>query len=148
MPDEYSKYAMLSEAVSVPISAGEEESTAWDFERLIDSGGVEIVQPDVTRVGGISEYMRVEQLARRRGRRCIAHAWSTGIIKAATLQVLAASEEAEWFEYCVQETPLNDGLVDEDFAVRDGRVAIPSRPGLGVELDEERLSSYAVRSAA
>ena len=147
MPDDYSKYAALADAVDVPIAAGEEESTLWDVERLIDQGGVEVVQPDVTRVGGISECIRVADLVRQRGRRCILHAWSTGIIKAATLHVLAAIDEAEWFEDCVQETPLNRELVAERFDLVDGFVEVPSKPGLGVELDEEVLQAYVVDAA-
>jgi L-rhamnonate dehydratase len=148
MPDDYDKYAALAAAVSTPISAGEEETTVWDFERLIERGGVEIVQPDVTRVGGISECIRVAELARRRGRRFVPHAWSTGIIKAATLQVLAASDEAEWFEYCVQSTTLNEQLVAERFPLVDGCVEIPERPGLGIELDEQRLSECLVGASS
>ena len=139
MPDDYDKYAQLVESVDTPIAAGEEEVTAWDFERLIDRGKVEIVQPDVTRAGGISECLRIAELARRRGRRCVLHAWSTGIIKAASLQVLAVLDEAEYFEYCVQETPLNRSLVAERFPLRDGQVEIPKGPGLGIELDEDVL---------
>ncbi len=144
MPDEYERYSALARACEVPIAAGEEETTAWDFERLADAGGVAIVQPDVTRVGGISEAMRVAEMARRRGLRFVPHAWSTGIIKAATLQVLAASHEADWFEYCVQSTPLNEALVRERFPLVDGYVEIPDRPGLGVELDEDRLAECLV----
>jgi L-rhamnonate dehydratase len=147
MPDDYAKYAALADAVAVPIAAGEEESTLWDVDRLIDQGRVEVVQPDVTRVGGISECMRVAELVRRRGRRCILHAWSTGIIKAATLHVLAAIDEAEWFEDCAQETPLNRKLVPDQFALVDGCVEVPSKPGLGVELDEEVLQAYLVGAA-
>jgi L-alanine-DL-glutamate epimerase-like enolase superfamily enzyme len=147
MPDDYDKYAALAEEVQVPVSAGEEETTVWDFERLIDRGGVEIVQPDVTRAGGISECMRIAALAERRGRRFIPHAWSTGIIKAATLQVLGASTQAEWFEYCVQETTLNRTLVAERFPLRDGYVEIPTAPGLGIELDERRLNECLIGSS-
>ena len=145
-PDDYAKYAALCEATTTPIAAGEEETTVWDFERLIEQGGVEIVQPDVTRAGGISECRRIAELASRRGRRCIPHAWSTGIIKAATLQVIAAIDEAEWFEYCVQSTPLNERLVDERFPLLDGYVEIPARPGLGVELDEQQVRECVVAS--
>jgi L-rhamnonate dehydratase len=141
MPDDYEKYAALARAVPIPLAAGEEETTVWDFERLISAGGVEIVQPDVTRVGGISECLRVAELARRRGRRCVLHAWSTGIIKAATLHVLAAMPEAEYMEYCVQTTTLNESLVAQRFPVVDGFVEVPDAPGLGIELDEERLDS-------
>ncbi len=147
MPDDYESYRALAAAVAVPIAAGEEESTVWDFERLIDRGGVEVVQPDVTRAGGISECMRIADLAQRRGRRCIPHAWSTGIIKAATLQLLAAMETAELFEYCVQTTTLNESLTAERFPVVDGFVAVPDAPGLGIELDEERVAACLVNAS-
>lgn len=143
-PDDYAKYAALVAAVSTPIAAGEEETTLADFERLLVKGNVEIVQPDVTRAGGIGECLRVADYARRHGRRCILHAWSTGIIKAATLHVLAAMEEAEYMEYCVQTTDLNQQLVAERFPVIDGMVAIPDGPGLGVELDMAKLSEFVV----
>ena len=72
------KYAALAAAVSTPIAGGEEETTLADFERLVEKGNVEILQPDVTRAGGISECLRVADYARRQGRRCVLHAWSTG----------------------------------------------------------------------
>jgi L-rhamnonate dehydratase len=135
-PDDYDKYARLAAAVETPIAGGEEETTLADFERLVELGRVEIVQPDVTRAGGISECLRIADYARRRGRRCVLHAWSTGIIKAATLHVLAAMEEAEYMEYCVQTTDLNQRLVAERFPLVNGQVAILEGPGLGIELDE------------
>lgn len=143
-PDDYAKYAALAAAVSTPIAGGEEETTLSDFQRLAEKGNVEILQPDVTRAGGISECLRIADYARRNGRRCILHAWSTGIIKAATLHVLAAMEEAEYMEYCVQTTDLNQRLVAERFPLVDGHVAIPDRPGLGIELDEAVLKEFAV----
>ena len=136
-PDEYELYRALADAVDVPIAAGEEETTIWDFERLIDRGGVTIVQPDVTRAGGLRECVRIAALARRRGCRTVTHSWSTGIIKAASLHVLAVIEEAEYFEYCVTTTELNQRLVREQFEVVDGMVAIPDVPGLGVTLDDD-----------
>jgi len=144
-PDDYAKYAALAAAVSTPIAGGEEETTLADFERLVEKGHVEILQPDVTRAGGIGECLRVADYARRQGKRCVLHAWSTGIIKAATLQVLAAMEEAEYMEYCVQTTDLNQRLVAERFPLKDGYVAIPQGPGLGIELDEAALKEFAVR---
>jgi L-rhamnonate dehydratase len=135
MPDEYGKYAALAEAVDTPLAAGEQESTALDFARLIDAG-VEILQPDVTRVGGMLECSRVAEMARVAGGRCVLHAWSTGIIKAATLHLLAAIPDAELFEYCVQTTELNQRLVAETFPITDGYVSVPQGPGLGIEVDE------------
>ena len=146
MPDEYGKYAALAAAVDTPIAAGEQETTAQDFRRLVDVG-VEVLQPDVTRVGGIAECLRVAELARVNGRRCVLHAWSTGIIKAATLHVLAAMPDAELFEYCVQTTDLNRRLVTHDFPVVSGEVAVPQGPGLGVEVDEELLEAFRVTAS-
>lgn len=144
-PDDYGKYAALAAAVPTPIAGGEEETTLADFERLAEKGHVEVLQPDVTRAGGISECLRVADYARRKGKRCVLHAWSTGIIKAATLHVLAAMDEAEYMEYCVQTTDLNQKLVAEKFPLKDGQVAIPDKPGLGIELDEAVLKQYAVQ---
>ena len=106
------------------------------------------MQPDVTRAGGITECMRIADYARRQGQRCVLHAWSTGIIKAATLHVLAAMEEAEYMEYCVQTTDLNQRLVNERFPLRDGFVAVPHGPGLGIEMDEDMLADSLVEVGA
>jgi L-rhamnonate dehydratase len=143
MPDEHGKYAALTAAVDTPIAAGEQEATALDFQRLIDIG-VEVLQPDVTRAGGLLECCRIAELARVNGRRCVLHAWSTGIIKAASLHVLAAMPDAELFEYCVQTTDLNRLLVSETFPVVDGRVAVPCGPGLGIEIDEDIVTACRV----
>jgi L-alanine-DL-glutamate epimerase-like enolase superfamily enzyme len=143
-PDDHGKYAALVDAVSTPISGGEEETNLIDFERLVENSKIEIVQPDVTRVGGITECMRIADYVRRQGRRCILHAWSTGIIKAASLQVLAAMEEAEYMEYCVQTTELNQHLVSEQFPVVEGFVHMPTAPGIGIEIDERALRRFAI----
>lgn len=142
-PDEYADYLRLAEAVQTPIAAGEEEATLVDFERLMDAG-VSVVQPDVTRAGGPTEVMRIAAAVGRRGRRCVLHAWSTGIIKAASLQVLAAIDHADWFEDCVQETELNQRLVHERFPLEDGFVRVPDGPGIGIEIDEEVLEECLV----
>jgi L-alanine-DL-glutamate epimerase-like enolase superfamily enzyme len=145
-PDEHAKYAALAAAIDTPLACGEQEATLPDFERIIDRCGIEVVQPDVTRAGGISEVVRIADLARRRGRRCVLHAWSTGIIKAASLHVLASMQDAEYLEYCVQTTTMNERLVSTPFPLdAAGEVAIPMAPGLGVELDEAVVDECLVR---
>ena len=144
-PDEVDAYAKLADTVETRIAAGEEDSTRWGFRELIDRCHVDVVQPDVTRAGGISEVVRIGQLAAMRGVMCVTHSWSTGIIKAASLHALAALPASEWFEYCVQESPLNQVLTDERFPLdADGMVAIPTKPGLGIEIDEEIVERYRV----
>ena len=120
-PDEYGSYRALADAVDTPIAAGEEETTVWDFERLIDRGGVAVVQPDVTRAGGMRECLRIAELARRGA---AAAACSTrGAPASSRPRACTCSpriEEAEYFEYCVQTTELNQRLVAERFEVVDG----------------------------
>jgi L-rhamnonate dehydratase len=105
---------------------------------------VDVIQPDVTRAGGISECLRIAQLADLYGVAMVPHAWSTGIIKAATLHVIGAMPNATFLEYCVQETALNQLLTVERFPVIDGLVTLPDQPGLGIEIDEDVVRRYAV----
>jgi len=144
-PDDVAGYAKLADTVETRIAAGEEDSTRWGFHELMDRANVDVIQPDVTRAGGISEVVRIGRMAELRGVMTVTHSWSTGIIKAASLHALAALPNTEWFEYCVQETPLNQVLTDETFPLdADGKVAIPSKPGLGIEIDEEIVERFRV----
>ena len=127
------------------IAAGEQDSTRWGFEDLMERCRVDVVQPDVTRAGGISEVVKIGRQAELRGTMCVTHSWSTGIIKAASLHALAALPKSEWFEYCVQDTPLNKLLTDEQFPIdADGMVEIPTKPGLGIEIDDEVVARFTV----
>ncbi|HEY2593163.1 MAG TPA: enolase C-terminal domain-like protein, partial [Chloroflexota bacterium] len=146
LPDELDAYARLADSVDIRVAAGEEETTRWGFVELIERGHVDVVQPDVTRCGGITEILRIANVARERGRACVPHAWKSGIIKAASLHVNAVLPEAWFQEYCVAETPLNTKLTRQTFPLKDGFVEIPTSPGLGVDLDQEVLERYAVGS--
>jgi L-alanine-DL-glutamate epimerase-like enolase superfamily enzyme len=144
LPDALDAYAQLSDGVDINIAAGEEETTHWGFLELIERGHVDVVQPDVTRCGGITEILRIASLAHERGKACVPHAWKSGIIKATSLHVNAVLNEAWFQEYCVAETPLNTRLTHQTFPLKDGLVAIPTAPGLGVDLDQDVLERYAV----
>ena len=144
MPDDLDGYAKLADAVETRIAAGEEDATRWGFRELMDRGRVDVIQPDVTRAGGITECVRIGQLADLRGVMTVTHSWSTGIIKAASLHVLAALPRATFFEYCVQETALNQALTVERFPLEDGLVRFPDAPGLGVTIDDEVVERYRV----
>ena len=85
-PDEYEAYAELADAVDIRVAAGEQDTTVWGFRELIERGHVDLVQPDVTRCGGITELLRIAALAREHGVETVPHAWKSGIIKAASLQ--------------------------------------------------------------
>lgn len=143
-PDDTAGYRKLADAVETRIACGEEDVTRWEFETLIEKTRIDVVQPDVTRVGGISESMRIVQLAEMTGTETVFHSWSTGIIKAATLQLVAACPTVNLFEYCTADTELNKRLVTETFPLTDGKVAIPEGPGLGIELDEDVVREFTV----
>jgi L-alanine-DL-glutamate epimerase-like enolase superfamily enzyme len=145
LPDEYEAYAELADTVDIRVAAGEQDTTVWGFRELIERGHVDLVQPDVTRCGGITELLRIGELAREHGVETVPHAWKSGIIKAASLHVNAVLPDGLFQEYCVAGTPINLELVKEKMPVdSEGYVAVPTGPGLGIELDEEILERYRV----
>ena len=144
-PDEYEAYAELADTVELRITAGEQDSTWWGFRELIDRAHVDVVQPDVTRCGGITETLRIAELARSRGIATVPHAWKSGIIKAASLHCNAVMPDGIWQEYCVADTPINTTLTKQRLPIEeDGYVAVPTAPGLGVDLDEDVLESLRI----
>ena len=144
-PDEYEAYAELADAVDIRVAAGEQDTTVWGFRELIERGRVDLVQPDVTRCGGITEWLRIAELARANGVETVPHAWKSGIIKAASLQCNAVIPDALFQEYCVADTPINQTLTHERLPLEDGGVIkIPTAPGIGVTLDEDVVAHYRV----
>ncbi len=144
-PDEYEAYAELADGVDIPVAAGEQDVTVWGFRELIDRGHVDILQPDVTRCGGITETLRIAKLGAERGLKTVPHAWKSGIIKAASLHVNAVLPDALFQEYCVAETPINTKLTNELLPIEsDGYVAVPTAPGLGVTLNDDVVQELRV----
>ena len=145
VPDAYEAYAELADTVDLTIAAGEQDVTRWGFRELIERGRVDLVQPDVTRCGGITETLRIAELAREHGVATVPHAWKSGIIKAASLHVNAVLPDARYQEYCVAETPINTGLTVERLPLEaDGCIAVPTAPGIGVTLDEDVVAALRV----
>jgi L-alanine-DL-glutamate epimerase-like enolase superfamily enzyme len=144
-PDEYEAYAELADTVDIRVTAGEQDATWWGFRELIDRAHVDLVQPDVTRCGGITETLRIAELAYSRGVETVPHAWKSGIIKAASLHCNAVMPDGIWQEYCVADTPIAKTLTVQRLPIEaDGYVAVPTAPGLGVDLDEDVLESLRV----
>jgi L-rhamnonate dehydratase len=148
VPDAYEAYAELADTVDLTIAAGEQDVTRWGFRELIERGHVDLVQPDVTRCGGITETLRIAELAAEHGVATVPHAWKSGIIKAASLHVNAVLPDALYQEYCVAETPINTALTVERLPIEaDGCIAVPTAPGIGVTLDEDVVASLRVVAA-
>jgi L-alanine-DL-glutamate epimerase-like enolase superfamily enzyme len=145
MPDDYEGYRKLSEATEVRIAAGEEESNRQSFLQLMDQGKIDVVQVDLTRVGGFTEAMKVASLAVDRGLPVVNHGFTTYINVAAALHFLNSIPNSFILEFVVEEeTTLRDFITRQKIEARDGYLAIPSEPGLGVELDLEAIEKYRV----
>jgi len=144
-PDEYEAYAELADAVDIRVAAGEQDTTLWGFRELIERGHVDLVQPDVTRCGGITELLRIAEFAHDRGVETVPHAWKSGIIKAASLHVNAVLPDALYQEYCIADTPINNSLTNELLPIDgDGFLQVPTAPGIGVTLNEDVVAKYRV----
>ena len=145
--DDLDGYARLAEASSIPIAAGEWLATRWEFEELLDRGRIGVAQPDVGRVGGPREAMRVADLAAERGVPLVPHCWKTGVSVAATAHFAFANAHCAFIEYlppqlCVE--TLRKELADDGLRFDDGYVLPPTRPGLGVTVDWEAVRRYEV----
>lgn len=141
-PDDVDGYRLLAEQVPTRIAAGEEESSPAGLERLIREGGIDVVQPDVTRCGGLTAAMRVAHAAESYHRMIANHTFKSGVSIAASLHFLAAIPNAIAFEYCMAESPLRHETTVQEFPVVDGCVEVPQEPGLGVELNPKTIERH------
>jgi L-alanine-DL-glutamate epimerase-like enolase superfamily enzyme len=142
-PDDLRGFARVAAGTTIRTAGGENLTGRHEFTALMDEGQVSIVQPDVTRSGGLTECRRIAALADQRGLPCVPHAWSTGLIKAASMHLVAAIPNALYLEYTLSDSPLNTDLFPEAVILRDGIAHVPEAPGLGVTLDMDVLSRFA-----
>lgn len=127
----------------VPIAAGENHYTRFEFAQLLEAGAVQVWQPDLSKCGGITEGVRIAAIASAWRIPVHPHSSATGLNHAATLHFMAATENSGYFEACVSKyNPFRDmfGTVFE--IGRDGCVEPPSGPGLGVDVDESLFEKY------
>ena len=140
--DNVDGYRRFSRACETRVVGGEEEYATYGFRDFIERGEVDGVQPDVARSGGVTHMDKIATLAAERGIPLYPHGYSTDIIIAANLHLIAANRNAPLLEYCVEDSPLRWEVVNEEFPVEDGAVSVPDDPGLGVTLNRETLDRY------
>jgi L-alanine-DL-glutamate epimerase-like enolase superfamily enzyme len=144
-------YAELSAMTPVRIALGELNAGRLEFIEIMDVGRVDVVQPDVPRAGGLTECLRIAELAEDRGRLVIPHAWNTGITAAAAIHLSAVSPNCPFVEYLPPthyESGLRRDLLAGEPALVGGVIPLPEAPGLGVELDLGAVEHYKVGSFA
>lgn len=149
LSDDLDGYARLSEATDVRIAAGEWLQTRFEFADLMDRGRVDVIQPDIGRVGGITEATRVVQMAFDRGKLVVPHCWKTGVGIAATAHVATVSANCPYIEFlpaAVAYSRLRRELVVEELAIQAGEIALPRRPGLGIELNRKAMAIFSAEA--
>jgi L-rhamnonate dehydratase len=141
-PDDYASYARLR-VPGLRIAAGEEECTPAGFERLLGTGGIDVVQPDPSRAGGLTGCVRVAERADSLGIALAPHAWSSPLVRASALHLCAAMPNALMLEFSRNPSPF-ERVFDTGMARIGGIVAPVDRPGLGVEFDMDAAREFLV----
>ncbi len=145
--DSLPAYAKLSAKTPLRIAAGEHTVTRWEFLDLIDRGGIGVIQPYMTTVGGLSEARRLIDLALPRGVLICPGNWSTHVLSAATVHLAAISPLTPVFEYVAAEiygSPLRKALSEVGFPVVSGAISLPTEPGIGIELPPDLIEHFRV----
>jgi L-alanine-DL-glutamate epimerase-like enolase superfamily enzyme len=134
-PEDVSGYKMLSDAVDVYIAAGESEYNMEGFKEYITNRAVDIVQPDVTKAGGLTVARKIVDLCEAWNVMMVPHGFSSVVNVAANLQLVASMPRAFILEYRRTPSPLISRLSKKPLTYEDGHLKIPSEPGLGIEID-------------
>ncbi|HYM71381.1 MAG TPA: mandelate racemase/muconate lactonizing enzyme family protein [Stellaceae bacterium] len=149
-PEDLAGYREVKAALAIPIAGGEAEFTRWGFRPLIVERLVDILQPDTAAAGGISETKKIADMANAFGVRVNPHVWGTGVALAASLQLIACLPHnppglhpiEPLLEFDQSEHPIRMAVITEPIVQRDGWVAIPEGPGIGVEIDRAALAKF------
>lgn len=144
--DDLEGYDKLSRVSPIRLAAGEWLTGRHEFKDLIERGNLAVVQPDIGRVGGITEAKRVIEMAEDHGRLVAPHCWKSAIGIAASLHVCAGAPNAPYLEFLpaeLSDSPIRKTLTN-DFTLVDGLLPLPETPGLGIEIKEEALERFRV----
>jgi L-rhamnonate dehydratase len=145
-PECYEGYARVKDAgVKTRLAAGEQEATAWGFHQLIHQGKVDVIQPDLSRCGGLSQIRKIAWEAELAGVDVCPHAWLTDLLSAASLHVNAWLPRSLFLEYNVSENPMLRQIIRNPVTMDDqGMIPVPQGPGLGIEIDEQAVDKFRV----
>ncbi len=150
-PD-YAGYEVLTDKLDIAIAAGEALGSRGAFKEVVTRRAMDIVQPDVSLCGGFAECLFISEMARLWGVPSMPHCWGGAVVIAATLQLLALLPDASWarttetplLELDTYENPFRDAIVANPTELDAGFVAVPTGPGLGIDVQEEVLQQYIV----
>lgn len=143
-PEDYDGYAQVADSVDTLIACGEQESTPWGFQQLVERARVDVLQPDLTRCGGLTAARRIVHMAETANRLVIPHSWCSDLLTAATLHLLAFQRRAEFVEFNTSSGPLSREMTVDPLQLEDGFLAVPTGPGLGVTVNEATIAKYRI----
>lgn len=151
-PAQLDGYTELSRTLDIAIAGIESEYTAHSFKRILEQRAVDIVQPDLVTVGGITECRKIGTLAHLFGIPTVLHSWSSAVSLAAGLHFICSLppltpsvyEEPPMFEYDRTENPFRDVLQMEPIRYENGYLWLPEGPGIGIEIDRQQLQKYKI----
>jgi L-alanine-DL-glutamate epimerase-like enolase superfamily enzyme len=145
-PHDHRSYELASTFSSVPLAAGENHYTRFEFTRVIEDGAITILQPDLSKTGGITEALRIAAMASAYKFRINPHTSMTGINMAACIHFLAAIDNGGYFEGDVsRNNHFRDTLTTTPYVVNKNGCVLPlEKPGIGVDVDEEFIAKHPV----
>lgn len=156
-PEDHDGYRELRAGLTTNIAGGEAEFNRWGWRSLLESRGLDIAQPEVCALGGISEYLRVLALCHAHHTQVVNHVWGSAIAVATNLQLLAAMPplpgglfpRQPWLEFDTTDNKFRDNLLADPLNIQQqvaakGTVTIPTAPGIGVEPDRAFIEHYKV----
>lgn len=153
-PTDFAGLARLNAMTSVPVATGEALYGVFDFKRLTDAAGADVLQPDLTLCGGFWQGRKISELAHANHVRLSPHVWGGAVGLAAALHYIASLPvyphsdnvpEPVLLEYDLGDNPLRSGLLKEPLVADGGRVRVPEGPGLGIEIDFDAVERHAER---
>jgi L-alanine-DL-glutamate epimerase-like enolase superfamily enzyme len=141
-PDDLDGYVRLTEHSPLPIAGCEVFTRRQSFIPWLERRAIDYVQPDVTKVGGISEEHRIAQCADDHAILFVPHGWNTAVGLAADLQLVAAAGNARWVEYLTPAPYIEDLLLEPIRLNEQGLIRIPDRPGLGLQWNPDGIAKF------
>jgi D-galactarolactone cycloisomerase len=156
VPEDLAGYAEVRRGQPIPVAGGETWFTRWNFRDVLTARAVDIVQPDICAVGGLSEAKKVADMAAAFGVRCVPHVWGTGVGLATALQLLAVLPHnpprhtplEPLLEFDRSEHPFRQAVLTTPIEHAGGVVRVPEGPGLGIAIDRTALERFASKPAA
>ena len=142
LPSDYDGHARLRKAVSTPIGTGEDEWNLEGYKRLIEIGGVDVVQFDPGRCQGITGVREAIKLVEAANLKFSMHTWSSALNTAASVHLMATSNNGVCKDFKPHESPMQHELVSDPWEQHDGFIEVRDKPGLGVDVREEIVEKY------